>query len=84
MPIYEYQCETCGLVFETRQKFSDSPLTRCEACHGPVRKMISQTAFALKGSGWYQQGYSEKVEKPACASAAKDSACSGCPKAANP
>lgn len=84
MPMYEYQCEACGLVFEARQKFSDSPLTRCEACDGPVKKMISQTAFALKGNGWYQQGYSKAAEKPACPSATKSSACSVCPKAANP
>ncbi|OEU59509.1 MAG: transcriptional regulator [Desulfuromonadales bacterium C00003094] len=83
MPMYEYQCEKCGLVFEARQKFSDDPLTGCQACGGPVNKLISQTAFALKGSGWYQQGYSKSAAKPACSSAAAGKGCGGCPKASN-
>ncbi|NIQ97803.1 MAG: zinc ribbon domain-containing protein [Desulfuromonadales bacterium] len=78
MPLYEYQCEKCGLVFEARQKFSDAPLTECRDCQGPVRKLISQSAFALKGGGWYDQGYAGP-----CASAGGGEGCSGCPKAAN-
>lgn len=83
MPMYEYKCEECGLVFEARQKFSDEPLTECKACNGPVSKLISQTAFALKGSGWYQQGYSKTAPKAACSSAGTGGGCGGCPKAAN-
>ena len=51
MPMYEYQCKECGLVFEARQKFSDDPLTECRECGGSVTKLISQTGFALKGGG---------------------------------
>lgn len=86
MPIYEYQCEECDLVFEARQKFSDPPLTKCTSCGGPVKKLISQTAFTLKGGGWYQQGYSGSgAAKPAACEAGKNSGggCAGCPKAAN-
>ena len=90
MPMYEYKCEKCGLVFEVMQKFSDAPLTECKSCDGKVEKQISQTAFSLKGSGWYQQGYSSPaasssagpVDKPACP-AATGGGCGGCPKAAN-
>lgn len=49
MPIYEYKCNDCGLVFEARQKFSDAPLKECRECNGAVNKMISNTAFTLKG-----------------------------------
>lgn len=80
MPIYEYQCEKCGQVFEAMQKFSDPPLTACRACGGPVHKLISQASFTLKGGGWYQQGY---AEKPAACSAGGGGGCAGCPKAAN-
>lgn len=87
MPMYEYQCDGCGQVFEARQKFSDAPLSRCKVCgEGPVTKLISQSAFALKGGGWYQQGYGAPKEKapPACPAAASDSpGCASCPKAAN-
>ncbi|SHI46896.1 putative regulatory protein, FmdB family [Malonomonas rubra DSM 5091] len=79
MPLYEYECESCGLQFEVRQKFSDKPVSECRECGGSVKKMISQTGFALKGGGWYQQGYSQ----PSSCSAEKSDACAGCPKAAN-
>jgi putative FmdB family regulatory protein len=81
MPMYEYQCKECGIVFEARQKFSDAPLTECKECGGAVSKLISQTGFALKGGGWYDQGYGGKAS--ACSSGGDAPACAGCPKAAN-
>ena len=81
MPLYEYQCQECGQHFEVRQKFSDAPLSACKSCGGPVRKLISQSGFALKGGGWYDQGYSQKEKGCAAASPAKE-ACASCPKAA--
>ncbi len=79
MPIYEYQCGACGINFEARQKFSDSPLENCCECGGKVQKMISRAGFALKGGGWYDQGY---AAKPSCAGE-DTGGCAGCPKAAN-
>lgn len=60
MPIYEYECTKCGKVVEVMQKFSDPPLTECEACHGSLRKLISMSTFHLKGSGWYVTDYARK------------------------
>ncbi len=80
MPIYEYQCEACGIHFEVRQKFSDQPLSECRECGGAVKKQISKGGFALKGGGWYQQGYGQAAT---CASAGKSEGCAGCPQAAN-
>lgn len=57
MPIYEYECEQCGAVEEVFQKFSDKPLTRCRQCSGKMHKLISQSTFHLKGSGWYVTDY---------------------------
>ena len=79
MPIYEYQCDACGIVFEARQKFSDAPLQSCRECSGKVQKIISQTGFALKGGGWYEQGYNPS---PTCAGS-EGGGCGGCPKAVN-
>jgi putative FmdB family regulatory protein len=56
MPIYEYQCEHCG-VFEEMQRITDPPLTRCPTCKRKVRRLISNTSFQLKGSGWYATDY---------------------------
>src|SRR5438045_6409073 len=69
MPICEFRCKQCGRQMEVYQKFSDKPPARCKKCGGRLEKMISQTAFQLKGEGWYVTDYgrkgsvSEKVEK---------------------
>jgi putative FmdB family regulatory protein len=60
MPIYEYECEDCGQVEEAWQKFSDAPLSQCKHCSGSLHKLISQSAFHLKGSGWYVTDYNKK------------------------
>jgi len=59
MPIYEYQCKTCG-EFEVMQKITDRALSRCPTCRGKVTKLISNTSFQLKGSGWYVTDYGRK------------------------
>jgi len=64
MPIYEYRCEKCGKVFEVLQRFSDAPLKIHEACGGEVEKLISHSAFQLKGSGWYQTDYAKSSGAP--------------------
>lgn len=60
MPIYEYQCFSCNSNFEATQKISDKPLKKCPSCGGKVSKLISQTTFHLKGSGWYTTDYTKK------------------------
>jgi putative FmdB family regulatory protein len=64
MPIYEYECKKCGHRLEVWQKFSDSPLTKCESCNGKLRKIISQNSFHLKGTGWYVTDYCSKGGSP--------------------
>jgi len=58
--LYEYQCTRCGKRVEVIQSFSADPLTTCEACQGPLEKLISASAFQFKGSGWYITDYSKK------------------------
>jgi putative FmdB family regulatory protein len=60
VPIYEYQCSKCGEVFEAFQKISDNPLNECKFCQGKVERLISQSSFQLKGSGWYLTDYARK------------------------
>lgn len=57
MPVYEYQCSGCGRIEEVFQKISESPLEVCPRCNGKLRKIISQSTFHLKGSGWYVTDY---------------------------
>jgi putative FmdB family regulatory protein len=79
MPIYEYECRKCG-VFDYEHPMSARPLARCPRCRSKVTKLISATAFHLKGGGWYADGYDKKsstadsdskVETPAVAPSAK-------------
>ena len=60
MPIYEYECTGCGNHHEIIQKISDKPLVKCPKCSGKLQKLISQSAFHLKGSGWYATDYAKK------------------------
>lgn len=62
MPIYEYQCIKCGEVFEAFQKVNDNPLKECKFCRGKVERLISQSSFQLKGSGWYMTDYARKSQ----------------------
>jgi|SRR5687767_7624696 len=59
MPIYEYNCQKCG-TFETTQRITEKPLAKCPTCKGKVRKLISNTSFQLKGTGWYITDYARK------------------------
>ncbi len=65
MPIYEYHCDKCGKEFEEWQKFSDPCIDKCPDCGGKSHRLISQSTFVLKGSGWYVTDYARK-DKPSC------------------
>ena len=59
MPIYEYRCDRCEHEFEREQRISDDPVKTCPECRSRrVKRLISQTSFVLKGSGWYSDLYS--------------------------
>ncbi len=62
MPVYEYECASCGGHFELTRKFSDPDLTECQLCKktNTIRKVLSPTSFVLKGSGWYATDYAAK------------------------
>ncbi len=64
MPIYEYHCDACGTRIEVMQKISDRPLRHCPGCKkNKLRKLVSATAFRLKGSGWYETDFKKDGKK---------------------
>ena len=63
MPLYEYKCTKCGMVFEVLQKVTDPPIKECTRCHGAVKKIISPPSLQFKGSGWYITDYAGKNRK---------------------
>ena len=69
MPIYEYECEKCGVTFEAMQAISARPLKTCNGIgcdnkdNGKVHRIVSQSGFILKGSGWYASDYPTEDRK---------------------
>ena len=53
MPLYEYQCEDCGVRFERRQHINDEPVEVCPECGGKVHRLIYPVGIIFKGSGFY-------------------------------
>ena len=68
MPIYEYECTSCGKHFELKQKMTDPTIQTCDqlgcAEAKPVNKVISAPAIMFKGTGWYVTDYSDKLKEP--------------------
>ncbi|MEE9259126.1 MAG: FmdB family zinc ribbon protein [Nitrospinaceae bacterium] len=69
MPIYEYECEKCGAVFEMMQTIAAKPLKKCQGAgcnnkdNGKVHRLVSAAGFILKGSGWYTSDYPSEARK---------------------
>ena len=69
MPIYEYECDKCGVTFEAMQAISAKPLKTCNGLgcddkdNGKVRRIVSASGFILKGSGWYASDYPSEDRK---------------------
>ena len=57
MPIYEYLCDSCGSQREIILKHGEVARPTCTSCRKRMRRVISKTAFILKGSGWYVTDY---------------------------
>lgn len=84
MPIYEYVCESCGHQFDMMQKMSDSNIQKCEKCGKDSKRIISQTSFMLKGTGWYATDYAGKKAHTAKSDSAPACASGGCSAGACP
>ena len=59
MPIYNYRCSACGDASQILHKMSDPKPGQCPACgaENSLSKLVSRSGFALKGGGWYADGY---------------------------
>jgi len=78
MPIYEYQCESCGHELEALQKIADKPLVDCPKCKADtLKKKVSAAAFRLKGGGWYETDFKSGSKKNLASSDNKSSSSGG-------
>ena len=81
MPIYDYQCTSCGVKKELMRKVSEPSLTTCPECGKETfAKLVSAPSFQLNGSGWYATDFKGSSSKPEKKSeAAAPAACgTGC------
>jgi putative FmdB family regulatory protein len=52
MPIYEYECEDCG-VFTAQRTIAKRSAYLCPECRRPAKKKMSVPMVIYKGSGFY-------------------------------
>ncbi|MGB4812213.1 MAG: zinc ribbon domain-containing protein [Methylophilaceae bacterium] len=73
MPIYDFQCASCGHKAEIMRKISAASVELCPICQKETfAKQLSAPSFQLTGSGWYatdfkggQKAGGQKVETQA-------------------
>ena len=64
MPIYEYQCQSCGHKLEKLQRLNDDPLKDCPDCgKAELERLVSAAGFRLKGAGWYETDFKKGDKK---------------------
>lgn len=45
MPVYEYKCNPCRVIYQVRQGMNDAPLQACPTCNDAVTRLISASNF---------------------------------------
>lgn len=65
MPLYEYQCKSCGHEKTVLSKMSAARVRKCPVCGKPraFTKLISAASFKLKGNGWYATDFRDSGTK---------------------
>lgn len=54
MPVYDYECQKCGMVIEQEHGLNDEPpKKKCAECKGKLVKIFSPPSIVFKGSGFY-------------------------------
>ncbi|GAC1304489.1 MAG: zinc ribbon domain-containing protein [Vulcanimicrobiaceae bacterium] len=54
MPIYEYQCATCGAITDIKHGFKEQVGEPCPKCGGTeLKRLFNAASIVFKGSGFY-------------------------------
>ncbi|TNF74648.1 MAG: zinc ribbon domain-containing protein [Acidobacteria bacterium] len=62
MPLYEYECSSCGTRTEVLQRVGAPPIDDCSECGGKMKRLLSAPAVQFKGTGWYVTDYARKKD----------------------
>ena len=60
MPIYAYQCVSCGNEFDLKQGFDADTVAPCPSCDNTARRRFVAPTVIYKGSGFYTTDYARK------------------------
>ncbi len=64
MPIYGFECDSCGHRYDRLQKLADPDPTECPACGATaLRRQLTAPSFRLAGSGWYETDFKKDGDK---------------------
>ncbi|MEO7478009.1 MAG: zinc ribbon domain-containing protein [Lysobacteraceae bacterium] len=64
MPIYGFECASCGHRFDRLQRLSDPDPTICPECGAEqLHRQLTAPAFRLSGSGWYETDFKKDGDK---------------------
>ncbi|OGT54504.1 MAG: transcriptional regulator [Gammaproteobacteria bacterium RIFCSPHIGHO2_12_FULL_63_22] len=64
MPIYAFECDSCGHQFDRLQRLSDADPTVCPECGAEqVRRQLTAPSFRLAGAGWYETDFKKDGDK---------------------
>lgn len=85
MPIYVFECGSCGHSFDRLQRLSDADPVDCPDCGAAqLRRQLTAPQFRLAGAGWYETDFKgdsdkkrnlvDKVEAPSADSKAETKA----------
>lgn len=85
MPIYDYQCTSCGFKQEVMRKVSASNTEACPQCQAMAfSKQLSAPSFQLTGSGWYATDFKGTNNSSAKATESSSAESDSKPAACNP
>jgi putative FmdB family regulatory protein len=76
VPTYDYQCRNCGNTTEVIHSMLEDGPTTCEACGGPLRRVLYPAGIIFKGSGFYKTDSRNSTSSSVGSSPAKESATS--------
>jgi putative FmdB family regulatory protein len=64
MPIYAFECASCGHQFDRLQRLSDPDPAVCPSCGAEqVRRQLTAPSFRLAGGGWYETDFKKDGDK---------------------
>ena len=82
MPIYAFECTSCGHQFDKLQKLSDPDPQDCPSCAAAtIKRQPTAPAFRLAGSGWYETDFKKDGDKKRNLVEGGEGASSAAPKA---